>query len=227
MSTRHGLIVILLMLNIALSGVFSSRSASAMHFAINRLPGGFHFVSATGAIVAGDAERLRSALHFADRDRRGNKNIALSSDGGRVKDALAMASVMDKERVATYVLSGTRCASACAEILFLSGFYRSVLDGGLLGLHSCSIDGLRSELCNEQIELNAVMHGVSYGSLLALVEQQGSSEVVWLDAHEADCWGLTLWPPEYGRGVQPGEPPPCVIKASATNEPTVLLAGHL
>ena len=36
-------------------------------------------------------------------------------------------------------------------------------------------------------------------------------EVRWLDAEDADCWGLTLWPPGSGRGIKPGDAPPCIL----------------
>jgi membrane-bound ClpP family serine protease len=65
--------------------------AAAMDISIQRLPNGYHAVFASGLIVAGDAERLRSALQSADRNNFGYKNIALNSGGGLVNEAFAMA----------------------------------------------------------------------------------------------------------------------------------------
>jgi hypothetical protein len=111
------------------------------------------------------------------------------------------------------VRDGAKCASACAKIVFLSGTYRSVFDGGQLGIHSCSLGGIRDELCNDKVAKNAVGHGVEYGSVMQFMLTKGPSEMAWLDSWEADCWGYTLWPPEYHRGKKPGDPSPCIIMA--------------
>jgi hypothetical protein len=191
-----------------------------MDISVKQLPDGFHMVAATGEIIAGDAERLRIALRSADRDRWGNKGVALDSGGGLVNEALAMISIMDEEKVATVVLSGAECASACAAILFLSGVYRMIFEGGRLGIHSCSMGLVRADLCNEQIAENAFKHGIPHGSVMAFMVQRGPSDMAWFSASGADCWGFTLWPSEYHRGITRGEPAPCVIKAfrCATNQ---------
>jgi hypothetical protein len=138
-----------------------------MEISIRQLTDGFRFVSANGPIVAGDAEHLRLALQSADIDRWGNKNIALDSPGGRVDVALAMAKIMDQQSVSTIVLPGASCASACAQILFFSGNYRQVFDGGRLGMHSCSEKGIRNDLCNEDVANNAIAHSVPHGTVMA------------------------------------------------------------
>lgn len=116
-------------------------SASAMDFAIVDAPDGLRMVSATGPIAPGDAGRLAAALSSAGRDLHGNKRLVLKSVGGQVNEAFAMVAVMDRERVTTIVEAGAECASACAQILFLSGIHRFVRDGGRLGLHSCYSGG--------------------------------------------------------------------------------------
>jgi hypothetical protein len=185
-----------------------------MDFSIQRLSNGFRAISAKGKIVDGDAERLRIALQSADRDENGQKGILLDSPGGLVSEALAMAALMDREKnVSTWVLPDAECASACAAIVFVSGNYRIVFDGGKLGIHSCSLGGTRDELCNDEIAQNAFKHGVSYGAVMAYMVQRGPSEMAWLSSWEADCWGLTLWPPTYHRGTKRGEVSPCMKMA--------------
>jgi hypothetical protein len=177
------------------------------------MPDGLRVIVAKGEIVSGDAERLRTALRSADRDPYGNKSFALNSPGGLVDEALAIVAVMDKEKVTTIVPPGAQCASACAQIIFVSGAHRVVLDGSRLGMHSCSTrEGAKSPLCNEKIAQNAVAHGVAHGSVMAFMQYAGPSEVVWFDGKDADCWGLTRWPPDLNRGVKPGEIAPCVLK---------------
>jgi hypothetical protein len=200
-----GLAAILMMLSFA-------ASAAAMDISNWRLPNGFQAVLAKGTIVDGDAKRLRIALQSADRDEYGFKNLVLDSPGGLVGEALAMAALVDQEKLSTWVLPGAECASACAQIVFLSGQYRIVFDGGRLGIHSCSKSGIRDDLCNDEIAKNAFVHGIPYGSVMAFMQQRGASEMAWFSSRDADCWGFTLWPPEYHRGIKRGEPAPCVIK---------------
>ncbi len=93
---------------------------------------------ADGDIVAGDPERFRIALQSAERDPFGNKNVFLNSGGGLVREAFAIVALMDQEKVTTIVPPGATCASACAQIIFLSGVHKVVREGGRLGMHSCS-----------------------------------------------------------------------------------------
>lgn len=106
--------------------VLLSSQANAMEFQIIQAVDGQRLVMAAGPIQIGDARKLEIALQSADRDEWGFKGLALWSPGGDVDEALAMARVMDRERVNTLVLDKTYCASACSQILFVSGFYRMV-----------------------------------------------------------------------------------------------------
>jgi len=184
-----------------------------MEFEIIRAPDGQRLVMAKGKIAAGDADRLTVALQSADRDQWGNKGMRLWSPGGSVAEAFAMVRVMDRVRVNTIVPPGMYCASACSQILFVSGLFRAVLDGGKLGMHSCSRGGKASELCNERIATNAVSHGVAHESVMAFMRYVRPAEMLWLSAPDADCWGLTRWPPDFKRGFQPGDIAPCVRRA--------------
>lgn len=193
---------------------------SAMEFSTVTTPEGLRMVSAVGPIVAGDAERLVAALRSADRDSFGNKRLMLNSTGGDVGAAIAMVQVMDQENVTTIVGPKAECASACAQILFLSGVHRFVLDGGRLGLHSCYVSGkdakgakaTKSTQCNDLIAQNALAHGTGYASIMAFMQYTDPARVRWFDAEEADCWGFTRWPPGSNRGIQNGEAPPCLLR---------------
>ncbi|NDH62898.1 MAG: hypothetical protein EBY18_14900 [Alphaproteobacteria bacterium] len=188
--------------------------ASAMDFSVVLAPDGLRVVSARGPIVAGDAERLAAALRTADRDPFGNKRLLLNSVGGQVGEALAMVKVMDQEKVTTIVESKAECASACAQILFLSGVHRYVLDGGRLGLHSCreGAKGGQSTSCNDLIAQNALAHGTSYASIMSFMQFTDPGRMRWFDSEEADCWGFTRWPPGIDRGSKTGEMPLCIRK---------------
>lgn len=187
-------------------------TAEAMDFTTGLLDGK-QIVLARGVIVEGDADRLRAALASADRSAEGLRTIAFDSPGGAVGEALAMAAIMDKEKVAVVVRPGSSCASACAQIVFFAGVYRTVHDGGRLGLHSCRRAGTaaREPICNEMIAQQAAARGAPYGTLMAFMQLTDPGQIRWLDAEDADCWGLTIWPKENDRGIKRGDLPPCLL----------------
>ena len=199
-----------------LAGIFLACAiapAAAMTFSTSTLADGKRSVLAKGQIGEGDAGRLRIALQSADRDSFGHKIVALDSSGGSVMEAFAMVEVMDRERVSTVVPPGARCASACAQILFLSGIHRTVAEGGRLGLHSCydARERSRSLVCNELIAQNAVARGTPYGAIMAFMQLGAPTEMRWLDAPDADCWGFTRRPPQSGSTGQRGHTMACGI----------------
>jgi hypothetical protein len=195
--------------------------AVAMDFTIGPGAGGRRIVLARGPIVTGDAERLRIALQGADRDASGLRTLALDSMGGSVVESFFMADVLDSDKVATIVRAGASCASACAQIVFLAGTYRTVEEGGRLGLHACSRGGDNTPvpLCHEAIAQHAVLRGAPYGTISAFMYLTPPGQVRWLDAEDSDCWGLTLWPPGSNRGIKPGEAPPCILHGAPPKKP--------
>jgi hypothetical protein len=186
-----------------------ARPASAMTFSNATLPDGTRYVVARGPVVEGDSVRLRAALQSADRDAFGNKLIALDSPGGPIVEAFALVDVMDRERVSTLVRRGDSCASACAQILFLSGLHRIVEPGGRIGFHSChdARDRTRSTLCNELIAQNAAARGTPYASIVSFVHLTAPTQVRWLDATEAELWGFVRRPPAANRAQEAGVDP--------------------
>lgn len=220
-SIRYRFAVALLAALVALAGV----SARAMDITTTTGADGRRIVVARGLIGAGDTERLRLALAKVDPGRNGLRSIALDSPGGAVNEALEMAMLMDRERVAVMVGPGATCASACAQIVFFAGVERVVLEGGRLGLHSCSRAGAgtRMPICNEMIAQQAAARGAPYGALMAFMQMTGPDQMRWLDAEDADCWGLTLWPAGSNRGIRRGDLPPCIqhdVKKRASSSKT-------
>lgn len=203
--------------------------AAAMTFSTSVSADGKRFVLAKGQIGEGDAGRLRIALQSADRDSFGHKIVALDSSGGSVMEAFAMVGVMDQERVSTIVPLGATCASACAQILFLSGIHRTVKEGGRLGLHSCydSRERSRSVVCNELIAQNAVARGIPYGSIMAFMYLSAPTQMRWLEAPDADCWGFTRRPPYPGKGGQRAPAMACEISADAAKVSSAPPSGSM
>lgn len=195
--------------------------AAAMTFSTSVLADGKRYVVASGQIGEGDAGRLRVALQSADRDSFGHKIVALDSSGGSVGGAFAMVEIMDKEQVSTIVMPGAACASACAQILFLSGIHRTVAEGGRLGLHSCydARERTRSLACNELIAQNARARGTPYESIMAFMHLGAPTGMRWLDASDADCWGFTRRPPDSRSGGQRGHTMTCGIGVYTAKTP--------
>lgn len=145
----------------------TASSAAAASFAVDSkvgktpgIKGGPTTIRITGPIEAGDAERLRAILsrnsaaagRGADRERF---VAELSSDGGDIYAALNMGYLFREYDVATRVLAGNRCLSACA-LAFLGGTAshlppdlvpdRSIELGGQVGFHNFYINPNSSSL---------------------------------------------------------------------------------
>ena len=88
-----------------------------------------------------------------------------------------------------------------------------VVDGGRLGIHSCSRAGIKDDLCNDTVAQNALGHGVDYGSVMAFMHYVPPNDIAWFGSTDVDCWGISRWPKSFHRGTQPGEIAPCVKTA--------------
>jgi hypothetical protein len=157
--------------------------ADAMNFTWH----GQSTVIASGPIEGGDAAKF-SALPKFD-------TLELDSPGGLVREALAMAANMDaRGSVRTVVKPGGSCASACAMALFVSGERRVVYMGGRVGIHSCAWpDGTQAPECNKDMAANALAHGVPWGVIEGFGNHIKPSDMMWLGAEDAECWGLVKW----------------------------------
>ena len=195
--------------------------ANAMEFKVANTENGQTVLIGTGDIVPGDAERLRAGLDSVRRDRWGLKELALSSSGGLVDEAFRMGDVIDAEGVLIFIPANASCASACAVILFIDGKYHIVIEGGALGIHTCyhGASKMAAPECNDRIAQNAVAHGTDYGSVEAPMEYTPAAEIIWFGSKEADCWGLSKWPP--GAKTLPAIPP--CVRAVIEGKPIPLL----
>jgi hypothetical protein len=182
---------------------------SAMQFQLLQSKGQ-RMVLATGEIVAGDAAKLERALKLATRGQNRTKDLLLDSPGGLVREAFAMANVMDIEGVSTVVPANAVCASACASVLFVSGRYRSIEKGGALLIHSCfdGRDGSEVEFCNALISEHAQYEGASGLAMMALQQAAGTNTGFLIDGKAAACLGLIS-----SSGRRAAAVPPCLRAA--------------
>lgn len=144
-------------------------------------------VQASGPIEEGDAAKFAALPKF--------NTLELDSPGGLVGEALAIVANMDaRSGIRTAVKLGASCASACAMAIFVSGETRVVYMGGRLGIHSCAMpDGSPSPDCNTAMARNAFGHGVPWGVIEGFGNYTKPSDMLWLGAEDAECWGLIRW----------------------------------
>ena len=144
-------------------------------------------VHASGPIEAGDAAKFVALRKF--------DTLELDGPGGLVAEALAIAANIDARRgIRTVVKPGAACASACAMALFVSGATRIVQMGGHLGIHSCALpNGTPAPECNTAMAANASAHGVPWGVIEGFGKYTTPSSMLWLNAEDAECWGLMRW----------------------------------
>jgi hypothetical protein len=88
-----------------------------------------------GTFGAGSAERVRALLD----ETRSIRTVALSSPGGRLREASEIARMVRRRGLDTYV--DTRCESACTFV-FLAGKDRAATPNARIGFHRPSFAGL-------------------------------------------------------------------------------------
>lgn len=166
-------------------GIFLA--AVARSNAMDFRPGDHLTVRASGPIEAGDAKKFAALSKF--------ETLELDSPGGLVGEALAIAANMDvRGGIRTVVKAGASCASACGMALFVSGKTRIVQMGGRVGIHSCrNPDGTPALECNKAMAANATAHGVPWGVIEGFGNYTKPSNMMWLGAEDAECWGLMKW----------------------------------
>jgi hypothetical protein len=160
----------------------------------------------TGDIENGTAARFAQAIAKIAPSREGSQILLLDSGGGLVGEAFAMSDLMDKLVIHTVIPDGAKCASSCASIVFIAGKYRTVEAFGLLGQHSCSLNGVPDQHCNDKLSENAVGHGVSYGSISAFVTYTAPKDILWFSREDADGWGITRYAGSEDSGFEKSEP---------------------
>lgn len=98
-------------------------------------------VTLTGEIVDGDAVRLASAIKTANDAGRMVSGVRLSSPGGMLVEGAKLAELIQYAKVATVVVNGTMCASACF-IAFAAGSERFASYSAQIGVHGASVAGV-------------------------------------------------------------------------------------
>lgn len=167
---------------------------------------GHRVLGIDGTIEPGDAEQIARKLPLAEKMPYGTPVVVLNSPGGSVTEALKISKLFDDSPVHTVIPNRAKCASACASIVFIAGEYRTMEDGAAFGQHSCSVNGVKDEECNEVISEHAVAHGVSHGSVASFVSYVDPEDILWFSRADAEGWGITRYPGEDLSGFEKSEP---------------------
>ena len=140
---------------------------------------------AQGEIVDGDFSKFLSQIQKSPPTA---KVLVITSGGGSVSEAIKIAESV--KSLGFSVVADRECASACAQIIFPAGKYSILTMGSLLGIHSCSSDGNRSDLCNHAIAILAVSNGFPYGTIDMFADLYGPGEMKWMTEISARCFGF-------------------------------------
>ena len=90
-----------------------------------------------GEIQPGDLEAVQTAIKTANDKNRLVVTIRLASTGGNILEAVKIADVVRHGKIATAVLSGATCASACF-IIFAAGNEKYAHYTATIGVHGAS-----------------------------------------------------------------------------------------
>lgn len=178
---------------------------------------GHEAILATGPIVDGDAAKLYEALSASPSLATGHKLLLLDSPGGSVSEALTVSALFDVLSVHSIVPNGASCASACASIVFVGSTLRTIEEGGMLGQHSCSRNGVANQACNNMLAKHALENGVAQGTVGAFVNFAPPEEMVWFDRAASDCFGITRYSHTFESDFEWSDP--CVVMAIAGHFP--------
>jgi hypothetical protein len=97
-------------------------------------------IDLNGDIAEGDAEKLKAIVKEANDVQRVVATIRLNSPGGNLLEGVRLSEVVKYGRIATAVLSGGTCASACF-IVFAAGSEKYAHYSARVGVHGASERG--------------------------------------------------------------------------------------
>ena len=134
----------------------------------------------SGYITSGAADRLQDAI---DREAGSVQIVELNSPGGRAKEALRMASVVEKYKLPTH--SSTGCYSGCTYP-FLAGTRRTIGAGAGLGFHRGRIPAALGHLAGDELGMEGrqflKLQGVPEWFISAVEETP--PEDIWVPSRE-------------------------------------------
>lgn len=174
-------------------------------------------IGIVGVIVPGDFERFKTAA--ATIPPTNTVVVFLASDGGNLIEGLAIGEQIRKQRYATAVPDGFRCASVCA-LAWLGGTPRPMMGpSALVGFHAASnaIDGSENGKANALVGAYLARLNLDYAAV-AYVTEAKPNDIRWLTPDDARRVGIA---------VEVVQPVKQANYAPAVPAPTTHTFGHM
>ncbi|WP_174825054.1 hypothetical protein [Ruegeria arenilitoris] len=160
----------------------------------------------SGRIEHGTTKKFNELSEFAEPAAHGLPILLLDSPGGSVMEALILSAALRNRPFHTIIPNGASCASACASVVFIAGQYRTMEPFGMFGQHSCAVDDLPDQECNELLAQHAFQHGVSHGAVAAFVTATRPEDMLWFSREDIDGWGISRYPGTENTDFEKSEP---------------------
>ena len=175
---------------LALAMSFQAQAGTVSHYLNSD---GREVVSLSGDIVTGDADQVTSAIRFGNDAGIVISGIRLNSLGGNLVEGIKIANIIRFAKIATVVVNGTKCASACF-IAFAAGAEKYVSYSAFVGVHGASSDGQETEGSRSATIMMAKVVkdlGVPPGIIGQMVVTP-PDQIVWLQPSDLQSMGVTM-----------------------------------
>ncbi len=175
--------------------VVATLGASAKAATLSRFTSkeGREVITLSGEIQPGDAAQIVTAIQAANAAGRLVSGIRLSSPGGNLVEGVKIADTIRYAKVATVVVNGATCASACF-VAFAAGNEKYASYGAAVGVHGASANGQETEGSRAAtVAMAKVVKelGVPPGIIGQMVVTP-PGEMVWLQPADLQAMGVTM-----------------------------------
>jgi len=161
-------------------------TAKAADFSVYRNNDSYVYIDVRGEIAPTDGLVLAAAA----AKLKGMKVVVnLDSPGGNVIGGLGMAGTIRSNGWSTFVGDTAMCASACADV-WLAGVNRYAYETSKIGMHSASLNGVRSDEGNRPRIAFYIAIGLSKDAVVAMLSPSPTS-MMWLTPAKAAEIGIT------------------------------------
>ena len=196
--------VVGLFLAVAFSG--QAIAATVDHFTSKE---GREVITLSSGIIAGDASQVANAIKEANAAGRLVSAVRLNSPGGSLDEGAKLADVVRYAKIATVVMNGTSCASACF-IVFAAGSEKYASYSANVGVHGASVNGQETEGSRAAtIAMAKIVKELGVPpAIIGQMVVTPPNQIVWLQPADLQSMGVTMT----GAPRQPGQitPPPVV-----------------
>ena len=177
-------------LALLLSVTASAEAGTVSHFTSQE---GREVVVFSGEIAPGDAAQIVAAIQAANAAGRLVSGIRLSSPGGSLAEGIKIADTIRYAKVATVVVNGATCASACF-VAFAAGADKFASYNAAVGVHGASSNGQETEGSRAAtVAMAKVVNELEVPSgIIGQMVVTPPSQMVWLQPSDLQSMGVTM-----------------------------------